>query len=185
MIKKTILMILIASIFNNHANCQITKGNWLVGGSASFERQRENMDGTEFVGWTGSVVPNIGYFIADKFAAGINTSFYYSRIKRNQDVVSRGTDLGFGPFFRYYFLPVDNRINIFSEAAYKYSIDFNSHNQNELDFATGPVLFFNSSVGLELTANYSYGSGTITHANEKSFFFAIGFQIHLQKLEQN
>jgi hypothetical protein len=185
MFKKTLLAALVASIFYNTANCQITKGNWLVGGSASFERQRENMQGTEFIGRDLNLVPNIGYFVADKFAAGIKASLYYNRIKRNQEIVTNSTNLGFGPFFRYYFLPVDSRVNIFSEAAYKYSIDFHTHEQSEFDFATGPALFFNSSVGLELTANYSYIKGTISNVTDKAILFAIGFQVHLEKLEQN
>jgi hypothetical protein len=180
MIKKTILMILIASIFNNRANCQITKGNWLVGGSGEFHKQHEDLQGSDIRGLVVTASPDIGYFIVDKFAAGIKADFTYSTINV-KDNISKSTILGFGPFVRYYFLSSDNRINIFSEAAYQYTIDFKGHYQNDLNFAAGPVIFFNSSVGLELTAKYSTLNSTMPIANAKTVFFIIGFQIHLEK----
>lgn len=182
--KKTILMIFIASIFNNDANCQITKGNWLVGGSGQFQKQREDLQGSDIRGLSISVAPDIGYFIIDKLGAGVNVDFSYNRIKV-KDNISKTNILGVGPFVRYYFLPGDNRINIFSQVAYEYTIDFNSHYQNDFYFSAGPVIFFTSSVGLELAAKYSTSNSTMPIANAKTVFFTIGFQIHLEKLEQN
>jgi hypothetical protein len=184
MIKKTILMIFLASIFNTHAKCQITKGNWLVGGSGEFHKQREDLQGSDIRGLSITAAPDIGYFIIDKLGVGLNVTFSYNRIKV-KDNIGKTNILGLGPFVRYYFLPSDNRINIFSEAAYQYTIDFNGHYQNDLNFAAGPVIFFNSSVGLELTAKYSNLNSTMPIANAKTVFFTIGFQVHLEKLEQN
>jgi len=60
MIKKVMLMIFIASISNTAANCQITKGNWLVGGSGEFHNQHEDLQGSDIRGLTISVAPDIG-----------------------------------------------------------------------------------------------------------------------------
>lgn len=181
MIKKTILMIFIASIFNNNANCQITKGNWLVGGSGEFHKQREDLQGSDIRGLVVTASPDIGYFIIDKLGAGIKVDFTYSRIKV-KDNISKTNILGLGPFVRYYFLPSDNRINIFSEAAYEYTTVFDGHSQNDFYFSAGLVIFFNSSVGLELATKYSTSNSKISNATSKTFFLTIGFQIHLEKL---
>jgi hypothetical protein len=104
----------------------------------------------------------------------------YSHVKTDA-YSSQGTFLGFGPFLRYYFLPVENRINIFGESRYQYSIDFNGHNQNNFIFSAGPVIYFNNSVGLEFAVNYDILNSTISNASTKTISFDIGFQIHLEK----
>lgn len=182
--KKSILLFFIAFIFYNDAHSQITKGNWLVGGSGQFQKQREDLQGSDIRGLAISASPDIGYFIIDKLGAGIKVDFSYNRIKMKGSI-SKSLILGLGPFVRYYFLPSNNRINIFSEAVYQYNIDFYGHYQNDVNFAAGPVIFFNSSVALELAAKYSTVNSTMPIANAKTIFFTIGFQIHLEKLEQN
>jgi hypothetical protein len=183
--KKSILLFFIAFIFYNDAHSQITHGNWLVGGSGEFHKQREDLQGSNIRGLSISAAPDIGYFIIDKLGVGVNGDFSYITIKARGQYISKSTILGIGPFVRYYFLPSDNRINIFSQAAYEYTTDFHSHYQNDLYFSAGPVIFFNSSVGLELAAKYSTLKSTMPIANAKTIFFAIGFQIHLERLEQN
>lgn len=182
--KKTILLLVIAFIFYNDANSQITKGNWLVGGSGEFQKQREDLRGSDIRGLAITASPDIGYFIIDKLGAGIKADLTYSKIKTTGNT-SKSTFLAIGPFVRYYFLAIDNRINIFGEAIYQHTIDFHSFHQNDLTFAAGPVIFFNSSVGLELTAKYSRSNSGISITKAKTFFVVVGFQIHLEKLEQN
>jgi outer membrane protein W len=182
--KKSILLLLIAFIFCDIANCQITKDNWLVGGSGQFRKKHEDLQGSDIRSLFISAVPDIGYFIIDKLGVGLKINFSYNRIK-DKDNISKATMLGLGPFVRYYFLPSDNRINIFSEAAYEYTTAFDGHYQNDFYFSAGPVMFFNSSVGLELSAKYSTMNSMISNATAKTVFLTIGFQIHLEKLEQN
>jgi outer membrane protein W len=184
MIKKVMLMIFIASISNTAAHCQITKGNWLVGGSGEFHNQHEDLQGSDIRGLTISVAPDIGYFIIDKLGVGLNVTFSYNRTKV-KDNIGKTNILGLGPFVRYYFLPSDNRINIFSEAAYEYTTVFDGDYQNDFYFSAGPVIFFNSSVGLELAAKYSTSNSKISNSTAKTVFLTIGFQIHLQKLEKH
>jgi hypothetical protein len=184
MMTKSILLFFTAFTFYNHANCQITKGNWLVGGSGQFQKQREDLRGSDIRGLVISASPDIGYFIFDKLGVGIKGDLSYSRIKTTGNV-SKSTFLAMGPFARYYFLAIDNRINLFCEAIYQHTIDFHSFHQNDLTFAAGPVIFFNSSVGLELTAKYSRSNSEISLTKAKTLFLSLGFQIHLEKLEQN
>jgi hypothetical protein len=53
--------------------------------------------------------------------------------------------------------------------------------QDLLLFSGGPVIYFNSSVGLEFTGNYRIDRVHDTKTSAKTFFIAIGFQVHLEK----
>jgi len=177
--KKTILLFLIASIFYNDADCQITKDNWMVGGNANISLQQEKLNQSNITGFTIKAAPDIGYFIVDKFAVGVKTNLSYNYVKFNGPG-NKNTLLGFGPLLRYYFLSTENRINIFAESAYQYSTDFHGHSRNDFSFSAGPVIYFNTSVGLEFTFNYDTFKGTIS-GSANTLSFGIGFQIHLEK----
>ena len=55
-------------------NGQITKGNWLVGGTGNFSsyENKSSSNGLENInkGFGINVSPNIGYFLANRFAVG-------------------------------------------------------------------------------------------------------------------
>jgi hypothetical protein len=165
-----------------HTWAQITKHNWLVGGSARIAKEQEKLIGSDVNSLDVQLSPNIGYFPLDKFAAGLKPYFGFAKLK-TPTFTDKTSTLGIGPFIRYYFLPVDKRVNIFAESDYQYLTDFKGYSQNRFIFSAGPVIFFNSSVGIESTLNYQIirtnGSGT----DVKTFFIGIGFQIHLQKEE--
>lgn len=161
------------------ANSQVTKGNWLVGGNASFASSKST-------GPLGSgkqvrfiLSPNIGYFIADKLVAGINFSLDRFNYSLNENI-NHSTSYLFGPFARYYFLPADKQVNVFAGGSYQHSIQSSGGtNTNLYSFFAGPVIFFNSSVGLEFTVNYS--SLTYSGSTTNTFQIGAGFQIHLEK----
>lgn len=101
------------------ANSQISKGYWLLGGNADFKSSteksalRETTTKLDFIGY--NVNPNVGYFILDKLAIGLNANI--SSSKYNEDKTSVG--YGLGPFARYYFLKPDKQINLL-RSAFKY-----------------------------------------------------------------
>jgi hypothetical protein len=181
--KKSVLLLLAACIFFNIANSQITKGNWMVGGNALFSSQSENLRGTAVKGLNIELLPGIGYFFIDKLAGGARISFKYSKTKYN-GVSSNSTQVGLGPFLRYYFLNQEKRVNLFAETYYQYLLisgsNFKSYNENKLKFSAGPVIYFNSSVGMEFTVNYEIFNSNATNTDVKTLFFGIGFQIHLE-----
>jgi hypothetical protein len=186
---KTLFFFIVLSL-SLTLNAQLTKGNWLVGGTANFETSTsivENNAGSESkstsIGF--QLLPNLGYFIAKRFAVGLDISVFFGNPEGSNN---SNWNLGGGPFIRYYFLENDNLINIFGETYFTYSSGFSDRNNNTksttLGFSSGGVLFFNSSVGLELSLNY------VTSATERNngrdskwnrFFLGLGFQIHLEK----
>ena len=161
-------------------NAQITKGNWMVGGDASFNSATvHDSDGNETGKSNGvRIYPNIGHFVADKFAVGLIPSFSYGKTKNGPSNIS----FGIGPFARYYFLKKDNRINILADANYIYYYSetdgaFPRHNSS-FTAKSGVVLFFNNSVALEFTLGYNIDNfSTVTNRINLGF----GFQIHLEK----
>lgn len=162
------------------SNAQITKGNWMVGGSGTFSKQEQESIVGKIKSTRLILIPNIGYFFVDKFAAGIKPSLDINKNTVNGNKIASNL-VGVGPFVRYYFLPVDNIVNLFAEADYRYSSGSEGTRQNLYCFSAGPVLYFNTSVGLEFTLNYEIVKRGDAAISAKTFFLGIGFQIHLEK----
>jgi hypothetical protein len=181
--KKTILLFLILSIFYNDANSQITKGNWLVGGNATFSRlQNSSTASAQFKQTNFEIRPLLGYFLKDKFAIGIDPSLTFA----SNNILNTNTIITIGPFFRYYFLDTDNRVNLFAETGYDYgSITGKGQGKgqhlNTFLFSGGPVIYFNTSVGLEFIIAYSTTKIVGFSGYNNKIQFGIGFQIHLEK----
>lgn len=187
---KYILTILITLFLSFSAKSQIGEGTWLTGGSANLSSSNFTYSYSGFVGKGRStninISPVIGYFIVDKFAVGAKPSLSYEN-SSSISGTTRSTHFDIGPFVRYYFLPADNVINLFAEANYQYGfIKFqaaDSKSRNTFSFYVGPVVYFNSSVGLELFLGYyirneKFLDGTV---KTNSFQINVGFQIQLKK----
>lgn len=171
------------------ANCQITRGNWLVGGNANFSSSNQNLsNSTDKNSSTAfSILPNIGYFVADKFAFGINTGVSFRQSKSN-NTKSSVTSYKIGPFAKYYFLDPENTTNLFIQGAFGYGINrFNNFgniaNSKNISYQIigGPVIYFNTSVGLEFTLGWNFDKAIEDKSSVSSSIIGIGLQIHLKK----
>jgi hypothetical protein len=183
------LFFITAFLFTGVANAQITKGNWMVGGSGSFTSSKntstDGFDGNTST-WkqnTLQLIPNIGYFLTDKLAVGAAVNFNYYG---SPDSDLKGThSYGIGPFIRYYFLKPESRINVFAEASYHYGFTNQSvigkFETNGYAFKAGPAIFLNSSVALECTLQYNYTKVNANSSDSGNFVVGLGFQIHLEK----
>src|SRR5690606_19042384 len=104
---KSFFLIFLFSFFS--MNAQITKNNWLVGGSGNFSyyesTQRSEYGESSHSGYIAALRPNVGYFIVDKFAVGAKVDLLFANPegRRNSEF---GYDIG--PFIRYYILETDN-----------------------------------------------------------------------------
>ena len=180
--KKNIFFFCLLLLCMQMASAQLTKGNWLVGGNGYLSSQSQNLRGVNVKGSNLRLSPNVGYFIADKFAGGARINFEINKL-RYPGVVDNSTRYGIGPFLRYYLLNSEKRVNILTEGYYQYS-RISSGNSYSIDntwrISAGPVIYFNSSVGLEFTLNYEYLKRPETDTDINTFFLGIGFQIHLE-----
>lgn len=188
MMKKALISLFVIFIVNLNARAQLEKGNWLVGGNASFASSKGTYAYETYNGNSKTIdlniSPNIGYFFTDKFAAGLKPGF-----SLNKGTFTSGTSyvkrFEIGPFARYYFLKPDKRVNIFSEVFYQHEfINFKPRkgNSNTFSINAGPVIYFNNSVGLEFTMGYYSRNEDISGVSKRtdnSFRMGIGLQIHL------
>lgn len=93
-----------------------------------------------------------------------------------------------GPFIRYYFLKPENRANILVESSYQYQFrkDISPGSDSKLSanifmISAGPVIYFNSSVGVEFTIGYSSQKYSGITGSNNTIQTSIGLQVHLQK----
>ena len=169
-------------------NAQITKGNWMAGGDASFFSNKSESESNLNPNVTETsyliLTPNIGYFFMDKLSGGI--SFNFNFVEPFESVNSQS--YGFNPFMRYYFLDRDKLVNVFSQINYHVGFGKNgsgtSSKTNGYGVKLGSSLFFNSSVALEFSLNYNKTKNTLDGNNTRNirqFLIGLGLQIHLIK----
>lgn len=185
---KTIKLLITVLLFATATNAQITKGNWMVGGSGSFsyadtKPKNSNSSGTN-INYSDSgtysitLEPNIGYFIKDKLAIGMKISIINSFIEfktLNPD----DSYISISPNFRYYFLDVDKTYNVFVEPSFNYYTNNSLGNASGFGLKSGLAIFLNSSVAIEPSLNYVYNESSEFKRN--NVFLGIGIQVHLEK----
>ena len=182
------LTIIIIVLFTVSVNAQITKGNWMVGGSGSFsysktDSKNSNSGGTNinYVSkgiYSISLEPNIGYFFLDRLAIGTKIS-YINGFVEGSKLDSEGMNLSFGPYARYYIFKDKNLINLFVEPSYYKFFSKGLGNSSGYGLKSGLVIFLNSSVGFE--SSIAYGKSSSKNADSYNVFLGFGLQIHLEK----
>lgn len=129
------LLVLLVTI-SSSAFSQINKGQWMVGGNASFShsnvKQHNDFYHAENKATSVQVMPGAGYFFLDQFAAGLRAVISHSDVNVKQETVAGGpvsyyslitskiTAFALSPFARYYFLPSSRKINVFADISYAY-----------------------------------------------------------------
>ena len=184
-----LLLILCSSL----AHAQLEQGTWLVGGSGSYYNFTALNSGTNYSTDSKytqiSLSPYLGIFILNKFAIGLLPTF--SSIKGRVTSIGGGytnvQEYLVGPFARYYILNAANPFNIVTALSYQYGVFGGVATGKLTTFSAlaGPVIYFNSVVGLELLMGYSYSkkmqTDVGTNSITKGLQISIGLQIHLKK----
>lgn len=184
---KKILLSIIPLVLQSEANSQITKGNWMEGGNASFVFSKASSGGSDSRSRNLGLAPNIGYFFMDNLVGGVRASF-------NSDHIRFGPSSNFttfknysvGPFVRYYLLETDWQYNVLLEVNYQFghsktetTNSMSTSSTNLVSFFAGPDIYFNSCVGIEFLLNYSSTGKVGIHGRGNSF--GPGLQIHLER----
>jgi hypothetical protein len=157
------------------ANAQVNKGQWLAGGNVSFESMKQG----DWKVTTFDFSPNVGFFVANKFAVGLRPTIMFEDDNQFEDA---GTLIGAGPFLRYYFLPSAQKLNIFADADAIFGTTGRSEKNgfNQFDISAGPALFLTPHTALEFALQYkSAGGDAYGDDRRNSFGVKIGFQVHL------
>ena len=196
------LMTLLFLILFFNANAQLDKGVWLFAGSGTFYSYNEDLSTPTFnqtAKYTSiDVAASAGYFIIDKFAAGLRPSFSSYKGKVVTASVGSGGStnsyrVSIGPFARYYFLNADKPFNILADASYQFGINgylgvlHEKGKLNTFTFMGGTEIFFNSTAGMEILLGYTKKTVSIENSpgaftnNKSGFQVSIGFTLHLEK----
>jgi hypothetical protein len=187
---RALLFCVVTALISLNSKAQLNKGTWLIGGSGSFSSTTNtfnsasvnfNSDVTEI-----NITPNVGYFLLDKFPAGLKTSYTVSRTKEFQGAYGNQQRFEIGPFARYYFLDKEKIFNILTDASYQFgfaNLTGVHGNINTMTLMAGPALYFNSSVGLEFLFGYSNRRERFDgiDSQQKGLKVSLGFQFHLEK----
>jgi len=173
------LLFLIITFFYFQSQAQTSKGNLLLGGTANISsNSNEIIDSNTF---NLGINPNLGYFFIDDLAIGATVGFNYF----NGNNFS-STNIGIAPFIRYYFVSTDNH-GIFGFAGFgisninsKTGTSKDSSSSTNGNLGVGYVIFLNSSVGLEISASYSFYKMK-DQPSSATIGLGLGFQIYFEK----
>ena len=183
------------------AVAQIEQGTWMLGGSAGISSSKNNISfpgsDVEIKTRTGTLSPNVGYFLADRFASGVIVSFTKTRSENSvNEIDSRTSTFGFGPSFRYYF-PLSEKVALFPRVSYIFQKtvqhgaifdpvsggvieETDKTKSGTLNAGGGLTYFLNKNIGVEGILNYqAYSSEGSDYTGSLSF--NIGFQIYVGK----
>ena len=198
---------------------QLEKNTWLLGGNFNINQQKATgfsyipiFDNSESkyinkgfnTTSTSSIInfnTNIGYFVMDKLAIGLNLGINY--FKDSTEYIGyyllnpKKLRIDYGIFVRYYVLNKEKKFNVPIEISYNF-YNYNNYidnyytiieNNKQIKIQTGIECFLNRVIGVEFLVGYAYSefelknsSSTYYSKNFKDdFFMNLGFQIHLSK----
>ncbi len=195
---KKLLISFIFTISLIAAKSQLTKGNWLVGGSGSFYTYHEDFKSPPGQHLTAKntsidISGSVGYFSIEKSVAGLRATVSSVASESSGGGSMNNVKFALGPFVRYYFLEAQKPFNLLADVCYQIGVNKNyvgtmdGGKFNIFSMAGGVEVFFNSSVGMEILVGYSnklitiHDAATALRNNKKGLQASIGFQFHLEK----
>jgi outer membrane protein len=193
---KKILLTVFALTMFNVAFAQFNKGRMIVGGAVGFQTTTEKQTGTTPTAKenTFSLSPNFGYFVANKFAVGLNlnlsnTTEKYSGGSYDYKIITRSFIAS--PFVRYYFGPgifVQGQYGIGSaKSGYDDPSSSNTtkYAVSQWSLGIGYAYFLNDHVAIEPSVKYQSSvlkeKGQDIKDTNSGIAINIGFQIYLGK----
>ncbi|MBT9393072.1 hypothetical protein KLP40_07845 [Hymenobacter sp. NST-14] len=175
------------------AQAQTTQGTRVLGLSGgNFTLQRDDFA----TGFSGTLAPTAGVFVADNLALGVNVPFSYSRFAaRSDEFRSRGLSVGLLPWLRYY-LPSESRHRVFGELSVGGVL--NSYRRKEAGYygngdqastdtyllasaGLGYSYFITPAVGLEALLAYQRNGGNSQEFGRGALGLSLGLRVYLPK----
>jgi len=183
------LLLISLWLFTITSNSQITKGNWMFGGDASFSNKEEfnnNNKNVKLKTSESDINASAGYFVIDNLQLGLRIGYTDFKFK-NLNADSNRYWVDYGVYSRYYFLKPEKLVNIYLDAGYffgnsAFATANARDNLNGYTLSTGPTIFLNSSVAMELGIHYSSTKRNgVNDSTENNLQLSLGFQIFLRK----
>ena len=114
------IFVLALSVLTLASEAQTSKGNFLLGGSVSFNSAKEKvtLEGTSETSkptTTLAFTPNAGYFIMDNLAVGGSLTLLSVNEKESE---TKTSTFLFAPFVRYYFLSLGENVKFLGQGSF-------------------------------------------------------------------
>jgi len=162
-----LILLTIISLNYFHANAQLSKGTWTIGGTISgdFNSNDDIKNGSYNTEYGIQITPMIGYFVSEhvEIFSGIGvgiTNSHSTDVNSSSNLLTYYISLS--PGFDYYFLKSDSKFNFFIQSSISFQYGHykseNSiggvYNDEETTFnfiasvSPGVIYFFNSKIGI-------------------------------------
>jgi hypothetical protein len=188
---KKLLITCVLAIALSNVFGQTEQSDLMVGGSVGFSFEKtasasstsSSASYDEVSSTTFSFSPNIGYFVVDGLALGLDAS--YATITHEDDY--KQTEYSIAPFLRYYM--GKGQVKMFVHGEYgllrlkaepigSYSSNNPIYKGSIFLVGVGAATFLSKNIALEAKMMY-YNKVVEHHSVPKGMFFSLGFQIHL------
>jgi outer membrane protein len=155
---------------------QTERGDWMVGGSFQLNTSENN---TQI-----ALTPNAGLFVINNLAIGGNVIIDYSKVGDN-----KRTDIGIGPFIRYYFTqakvrPILHGSFNFISSRNKTPLYSNTENGINYFLGGGAAIFISDQVSIDGLMGYAHSKYS-DFDGSGGFALTIGFQVYLLKRQMD
>lgn len=148
---RTILSTLVLGLLSFGVLAQRTAGTLALGGGFNVRSTKNEAGANNTITTTNvSLLPNVGYFIADNFAIGMELSLSAFTTESNNQS-SRGTAYNIGPAARYYKQVGATPLTIFGQAGIYFG-----GGRNEVTTGTVTTELKSSSFGIYVNPGFAY-----------------------------
>ena len=188
---KQLLLLITLITITTISFSQLNKNQFLIGGNASFSSSKYGGGSPlEYKLTSTQIAPNAGFFILSKLAVGGKVSLGYEKYKSSYTTNSNSTQLL--PYVRYYILSPKQKVNLFTEVDYNYTISkwkgmsgevlqVNKIKEAGYTIMAGPVFFISPSIAIELSLSFTSSKAKGSPYFTDTFMTGLGFQVHLGK----
>ncbi|UII20140.1 outer membrane beta-barrel protein [Fulvivirga ligni] len=186
-----VLMVSVMTVQSGYA--QIQKGNFMVGGDATFDFGKS--DGVKYS--KTAINPTVAYFLVNRLALGLQGSLGATVYDRGSADARQFSTLAIGPLARFYFN--ENKFSVFAEAGYLHEslvvgpaedfvlISYTGQDENReqysyshLDLGVGCSFFLNDHVSIDAILAYHKNLTENGYSRgQKQISLNFGFQIFL------
>ncbi|MEO5912243.1 MAG: porin family protein [Pelobium sp.] len=149
--KKLILSIAVLTGLAFSSQAQTEKGNFILGGVASYESVKSDATGAK-AAQNLSIVPNFGYFVADNFAIGTGVGYQYSNVG-SASLTGQQETIVVNPFGRYY-VSLSDKFSFFGQA--QVPLAFGSVKATDANGDAGNKIGNSTYIGIALSPGFTY-----------------------------
>lgn len=149
--KKLLLSITALCAIVLTSNAQTEKGNFLLGGTASYQSSKSDAEGAKAFENL-SIVPNLGYFVADNFAVGTGVGYNYAKLPF-ASVTGRTESFVVSPFGRYY-VGLSDQFKFFGQASVPMA--FGTTKSTDANGETGDKTGTSTAIGVALSPGFAF-----------------------------